>query len=188
MGAGVATLAAGTFPQRISSLALIEGLGPFTNPDEEAPAQLAKSLLFKPSTKRLYYSTREKAVERLAFRELEPHSAQALAERALREDENGWYFHYAQEVRAPSRQRLSETQVRAFLKEIICPTLLILGKDGLKAPPSYSEREQAVADLEVLTFPGKHHLHLDTPQAIAPSILDHLHGAGSSEHDPKTLP
>ena len=188
MGAGVATLAAGTFPQRVSSLVLIEGLGPFTHPDEESPAQLAKSLLFKPSNKRLYYSTREKAVERLAFRELEPHSAQALAERALREDENGWYFHYAQEVRAPSRQRLSEAQVRAFLEKIACPTLLILGKNGLKAPPSYSGREQAVSNLKTITLQGKHHLHLDTPELPAPTILAHLQGAGSSARDPKTHP
>ncbi|MCA9779175.1 MAG: alpha/beta fold hydrolase, partial [Candidatus Eremiobacteraeota bacterium] len=37
MGAGIASLAAGTFPERIEKLILIEGIGPFASPDEEAP-------------------------------------------------------------------------------------------------------------------------------------------------------
>jgi pimeloyl-ACP methyl ester carboxylesterase len=170
MGAGVASLVAGTFPDRISKLVLIEGIGPFASPDEEAPAQLRKALLHRPSGKKLYYSTRQAAIERLSQRDLEPHSAESLAKRGLKNDEKGWYFHYAPEARAPSRQRLSESQVRAFLAEITCPSLLLVAEDGLKAPETYQERHKFVRNIDKKELPGRHHLHLDDPASVAEPI------------------
>ncbi|NNF67529.1 MAG: alpha/beta fold hydrolase, partial [Gammaproteobacteria bacterium] len=42
LGASVATLVAGTIPERIRSLVCIEGFGPLTTPPEQAPEQLRK--------------------------------------------------------------------------------------------------------------------------------------------------
>ena len=42
MGAGIATLVAGTFPERLRALILLEGLGPLTTLPEKSPAQLAR--------------------------------------------------------------------------------------------------------------------------------------------------
>jgi pimeloyl-ACP methyl ester carboxylesterase len=174
MGAGIAALAAGTFADRVEKLILIEGIGPFASPDEEAPGLLKKALLHKPSDKKQYYRSREEAVQRLCKRDLEEHSARALAERALTEGENGWYFHYAPEARAPSRQRLSETQVRAFLKEITCPTLLIQATQGLEIPEPYSARENFVPNLTKVEVEGRHHVHLDHPERVAQLVRGFL--------------
>lgn len=174
MGAGITCLAAGTFPERVNNLVLIEGIGPYSHPDEDSPAQLRKALLHKPSGRRHYYPTKQAAIERLAQRELEPHSAECLAHRGLSSDENGWYFHYAPEARAPSRARLSEAQVRAFLKAITCPTLLIEATDGLKGPETYHQRDQFIADIQVQKLSGRHHLHLDNPEPCAEQIRDFL--------------
>lgn len=170
MGAGIAALAAGTFPERVEKLILIEGIGPYASPDEDAPVLLKKALLYKPSDRKQYYASKEEAVQRLCMRDLEEHSARALAERALAEDEKGWYFHYAPEARAPSRQRLAETQVRAFLQQIACPTLLIQATQGLDIPEPYSARENFVADLTKVEVEGRHHVHLDHPERVAQSI------------------
>ena len=177
MGAGIASLVAGTFPNRIRKLVLIEGIGPFATPDEDAPSQLRKALLYRPSGKKQHYPTREAAVERLAHRDLEAHSAQVLAERALKHDENGWFFHYAPEARTPSRVRMAEGQVRAFLGEITCPTLLLEAKDGLKGPETYMERDQFVSNITKLVMEGRHHLHLDQPADVAEPIRAFLDDA-----------
>lgn len=174
MGAGIAALAAGTFSERIEKLILMEGIGPYASPDEDAPVLLKKALLYKPSDRKQYYPSREQAVKRLCKRDLEEHSAEALAERALAEDENGWYFHYAPEARAPSRQRLAETQVRAFLRQIACPTLLIQADQGLEIPEPYAARENFVPDLTKVEVEGRHHVHLDHPERVGRPVLSFL--------------
>lgn len=175
MGAGVACLVAGTFPERVTNLVLIEGLGPFSQPDDESPEQLKKALLYQASPKARVYATREEALKRLLARGLKPESAECLASRALTKSEQGWNFTYAPEVRAPSRARLSEAQVRAFLRRIACPTLLIAAKDGLPMPESFEGRMEAVAGLRRLGFEkGGHHLHLDYPEMLASQVRKHL--------------
>lgn len=175
MGAGVATLAAGTFPARIKSLVLVEGLGPYTKPDEESATQLAKALLHRRSQGRRYYSSRSEAIERLTSRGLLSESAECLATRALEQSEQGWFFTYAAGLRTPSRARLSETQVRAFLRAITCSTLLITASDGLKALPAMVGRESEVADIRCSNLEsGGHHLHLDYPERIWPEVVEHL--------------
>ncbi len=176
MGGGVASLAAGTFPERITRMVLVEGLGPFTSPDDEAPSLLAKALLHRLSKGRRIYSTRSEAVSRLAARGLLPESAECLAVRALEPVDGGWAFTYASQVRAPSRSRLSEAQVRAFLRAVACPTLLVLAGDGLTFPSIFRGREQEVRDLRTETFQGGHHLHLDYPVRIADLVRRHLSG------------
>ncbi|MFA5506353.1 MAG: alpha/beta hydrolase [Vulcanimicrobiota bacterium] len=176
MGAAIATLAAGTFPEKIHKLVLLEGIGPFSSPDEEAPALLQKALLYKPSQGRRYYPDREDAIKRLMRRELEEHSARALAERALAGDESGWYFTYATEARGPSRQRPTENQVLAYLKRISCPTLFVYASDGLKLPEPYAQRHRFIADLTKVEVEGRHHAHLDHPQRVAPLIKEFLVG------------
>ncbi len=174
MGAVIASVAAGTFPEKINRLALIEGLGPFANPDHEAPEVLAKSILYRPSQKRRIYPNPQDARQRLEARGLTPEGAIRLLVRAIEQVDEGWAFNYAKEARAPSRARLSESQVRAFLERITSPTLLIKATDGLKVPPSYLEREQFVSGLTTLTYEGGHHLHLDYPERIEKALLEFL--------------
>jgi pimeloyl-ACP methyl ester carboxylesterase len=174
MGAGVATLAAGTFPSRVASLVLVEGLGPFTNPDHEAPGQLAKALLHRASSGQRVYPTRDEAIQRLASRGLLQDSAECLALRSLQEVDGGWAFCYDPKVRAPSRARLSESQVRAFLRQIGCPTLLVVARDGMEMPACFEGREAEVPSLTKVISEGGHHLHLDYPERISEAVLDHL--------------
>ena len=174
MGAAIASVAAGTLPDRIESLVLIEGLGPFANPDEEAPEVLQKSLHHKVSKGRRVYPSKAKAQKRLEARGLTPEGAVCLLNRALQPEGDGWAFSYAKRAMAPSRARPSEGQVRAFLRRISCPTLLIKATEGLAVPPSYLERETEISDMRVETVEGGHHLHLDAPERVQGIIRDFL--------------
>ena len=44
MGAGLSLMYAGTFPENIKKLILLEGLGPITQPDKNAPKSLRKAI------------------------------------------------------------------------------------------------------------------------------------------------
>ncbi len=55
---------------------------------------------------------------------------------------------------------------RAFLRRISCPTVLVKATDGMKVPSSYLEREGEVSGIEILSFEGGHHLHLDYPERV----------------------
>jgi len=174
MGAGVACLLAGALPERVSDLILIEGIGPWANLPEEAPRTLSKALHYRPSEGRRVYATREEALKRLSARDLRSESVPFLAERALKQIDEGWVFTYAKEVRAPSRARLTEHQVRAFLRAVECPTLIVQGTRGLEMPAHMKGRETELRHSSLVTLEGGHHLHLDDPEPVAQAILGHL--------------
>ncbi len=171
MGAGVACLLAATFPERVERLILIEGLGPLTDPPEKAPELLRTSLTYRLKTEPPVYPSKAAAVERLQKRGISYQGAQALAGRVLAEVEGGYSFTVDPRLRLPSRTRLSEPQVLAFMERIEAPTLLILGEQGLKFPEAPLRRRiQAIPDITVEMVPGGHHPHLDEPRAVAEAI------------------
>jgi pimeloyl-ACP methyl ester carboxylesterase len=73
--------------------------------------------------------------------------------------------------------RLTEDQVLAFLQRITCPTLLVRASEGLPfASNVYDKRAAAVANLEIADVPGRHHVHLDYPDRVAP-VLQRFFGS-----------
>lgn len=175
MGAGIASLVAGAVPGQVDRLLLVEGLGPFTSPESEAPALLRRSLSHRLSGRQPVYADLEAAVVRLERRGLSRAGAEALAGRAVVEVEGGVAFSYDPRLRTPSRARLTEGQIRAFLAEITAPTLLVLGRQGLEIPDQMlGQRARLVPDLKVVTVEGGHHLHLDQPEVVAPVMRDFL--------------
>ena len=175
MGAGVGTLVAGAFPERVERFVAIEGLGPLTDPPEKAPGLLKRSLTYKLVGEPPCYPSLEAAVERLERRGITKEAAQALASRMTEEVEGGIRFTVDPRLRIPSRSRLSEQQVLAFLKDIAAPTLLILGGNGVRfSEEKMAGRKQAVPNLTEVSLPGGHHLHLDDPEPVAQQVREFI--------------
>lgn len=177
MGAGVACLLAAAFPERVERLVLIEGIGPLTDPAEEAPKLLRRSLLYRLQGEAPVYPSRAAAVSRLEKRGLSPEAAETLAKRSLEAREGGVSFTQDARLRLPSRTRLSEPQVLAFLQSIASPCLLVLGRQGVPFPEApLRRRQQAIRDLKVEILDGGHHLHLDHPREVAGAVNGFLRG------------
>jgi pimeloyl-ACP methyl ester carboxylesterase len=183
LGAGVAALLAGTWPDRIHRLALLEGLGPLTDPDDSAPERLRESLAAelaatRRSGERPGYPDPEVVGRRLAeATQMQPSSAQTLLRRGLFEALPGrWDWRADSRLRLPSRLRMSEAQVTAFLRRIACPTLLLRAVPGMPVPSDYFEaRAACIADLRLVERPGGHHIHLDDPATVAELVSSFLH-------------
>ncbi len=183
LGAGVAALLAGTWPDRIHRLVLLEGLGPLTDPEDSAPERLREALAAElAATRRSHaragYPDPEVVGRRLAeATQMHPSSAQTLLRRGLFEALPGrWDWRADSRLRLPSRLRMTEPQVHAFLRAITCPTLLLRAVPGITMPQDYFERRLAcIANLRVEERPGGHHLHLDEPAMVAELVSTFLH-------------
>ena len=138
MGAGISTLVAGTFPDRVQYLVLLEGAGPLAADASRAPAQLASAL--EDEARALAASARifpdlDTAVEaRLRDSDLDRDAARLLVERGSEAVDAGVRFTHDARLRTRSRTRLTENQVLAFLSAITCPVLAVRALQGWPFP------------------------------------------------------
>lgn len=181
LGAGVAALLAGTWPDRVRRLVLLEGLGPLSDPDERAPDRLrdaiAGELGVRSSGERPGYTDPEEVARRLAgATQMHIESARLLLRRGLYEPRPGrWDWRADPRLRLPSRIRLTEPQVEAFLRAITCPTLLLRAEPGMPIDEKYLEdRVRLIEPLQLVRHPGGHHVHLDDPTGVAAHVLPFL--------------
>ena len=182
MGAAVSSLVASAFPDRISQLWLIEGLGPWAYSDGEAPDLLRKStkrLMCLSDRRKPEYGTIEQAIEarvRGGVAPLTPQAADLIARRSLLESSGGWIWASDQHLTLPSLFRLEEQQIQVFIERLKMPVSLVLGETGFFVDPSFlPDRIKLCAAIRVETFKGGHHLHLEgAQQAIANWLLKGL--------------
>ncbi len=175
MGAGISTLVAATFPDRVEKLVLLEGAGPLAADAARAPAQLALAL--EDETKASAASPRifpdlDTAIEaRLRDSDLDRESARLLVERGAEPVDGGVRFTHDPRLRTRSRTRLTENQVLAFLSAITCPVLAIRALQGWPFPEDIvMARLAVIRHLETAEIEGGHHVHLTHPERVAPVI------------------
>ena len=181
MGAGISTLLAGTVPQRLQQLVLLEGLGPMSEGPEHAAKRLARSLRSEArksdaeDRKRLYADTQE-AVDRLSEATgMDASSAATLVARGLLAVDGGWTWRADPKLRVDSRLRLTEEHVHVFLRAISCPTLVVRADRGWPTDPAIMRgRLDCIGDHRLVELSGRHHVHLDEPALVAASLLPFL--------------
>lgn len=182
LGAGVCSIYAGAFPDTVVALGLIEGLGPLSEEPKHAPERLAKSLteqLRKHGRAAPVYPTADAAARLLATTasKLQPRSIETLLARGLQPAPQGVTWCTDPRLRIPSRLRLTEAQVLAFLGAIACPTLLVVAASGYPFVPSEgTPRVQAVPQIALARVVGGHHVHLDDPGPVAALLQPLLAG------------
>ncbi|MBC6427904.1 MAG: alpha/beta hydrolase [Cellvibrionales bacterium] len=171
-GAAVCALCAGSFPERIAKLLLIDGLIPRPREESAAPANLSAQIL---DTQRLVNSTgtafasREQAIDSRTrgVTQVAHRTAATLARRGLRENADGTYtWRIDQRQKAASSLYLSPAQIAAFLQAIQSPTLFIEGERGIfNDYPQMRDYLQHIGNLTHQILPGGHHLHMEESAA-----------------------
>ncbi|PSJ47552.1 alpha/beta hydrolase [Zobellella endophytica] len=169
MGAGVASLFAGAFPERVSQLFLLDGLAPLDYPADELPAQMAQALLKSGRLQRRAlrpYASVEQAVRaRMGGRwPVSREAATWLLARGLREEAGGWYWRSDLALTQPSVVRLCEAQIAAFLRRLTMPVLLVMAESGIGLA-RVEPLSGLVPQLELKLLAGGHHLHLEAVPA-----------------------
>ncbi len=174
LGGAIASILAGTIPDRISHLGIIDGLGPMTTPAEHTPMQLRlfcqEVLDQEPSTsKPSYHSIEQPIRSRLRVNRMQESSARILVERNLKQaSDNLWYWRTDPRLLKPSALQLTEEQTIAFLSEITAPTTVIRPEPGFPFSAKIIQgRINAIKHLDIQKIPGHHHVHLDDPEPVA---------------------
>lgn len=177
MGACLASLLAGVTPERLLSLYLIEGLGPFSAPAETAHKQLqtyAQFLSLKNKKRPRGYQRFNDAVSaRSAKGYVSLEIAQILCERALIEKEGQFYWRHDKRLLAASPLRMTEEQILSCLKNIQAQTELLLSSDGFSFDEKIIEnRIKFVKNISVKQLNGGHHIHMEQPEVVSQLLAD----------------
>jgi len=173
MGGTMASLFAGSRPEAVRRLVLVEGLGP---PDLEAvQLQLARQFLDSRRTLRPHpvMADVDEAAKRMQRfnRSLDDETARRLAGRLTKAQGEGVTWGWDARHRARNPYPFQDRLFLGFLEAIEAPTLLVDGAESSYAKATPGPRIEAVRAVERRWIQGAGHLlHHDRPEALADVI------------------
>jgi len=180
-GAMISTLIAGTFPERVKHLALIESFAPQVIEPEKTPEQMAlsiKALLSVRNKDRSAFDSFDDAVKarEKGFLRLDHPDALALAKRGVAERDGKYYWDNDIRLNIPSEVKFTREQARAFTDRITIPISLVIGRDGLSGEfPELNEFIEDTSNLSIHYLEGDHHLHMSNNcQEVAATLNEYF--------------
>jgi pimeloyl-ACP methyl ester carboxylesterase len=183
MGGSISVYFAGTFPERVERLALLEGLGPIDNPPEMGVARMEawlRDLKRVERTPRALGSL-EEATARLAERHPRV-PREVLAARAAqltRVDEAGrlaWAYDPLHRTIGPTP--FYAAHFKGFLRRIPCPTLIVGGGTLGWHVPDEEERAACLQSVERFDLEeAGHMMHWTQPEALGERLAHFFGGA-----------
>ncbi len=180
-GANVAAIMAGTFPERIHAVVLLDGGQPETVGFDELPKIMAKSVLDKQKTDRepTYVSSREDAITLRSNGawKMTRAAINMLAERGLSEKNGDVYWHADQKLKATSELRLTPEILTAFYRRITAPVHLIMAENGLAEYYQESIMSNEISTLSEITFEGTHHNHLTAQVSVIAAEIEKFYNS-----------
>ena len=179
LGAGVASMTAGTFVDRVEKLVLLEGIAPMTRDPIQSPDYLARSVsqMRTLATKKtpLYKGKEEIIQARAKVGDMTRQSVEVLVERGIVILDEGVTWRSDPRLRVGSPSYLMEEQIEAFLDRVEADTLLIIAESGLFSDKQHlQKRSGRIKNLQQVDVVGGHHVHLDDPAVVAPHLLSFL--------------
>ena len=163
LGAIVSVVIAGSFPERVTRLALIDGIVLRTGAEADAAERMGQALqaqLDLQHKRKSVHPTLDRAIEARmkGMVAVSREAAEFLAQRGLMPVPGGYSWRSDSRLTLPSPLRLSDEQAMSFVRRVSCPTTLVVAEQGMLA--SHSDLlDRLPFNLERL--PGGHHLHID---------------------------
>lgn len=179
MGGIIASLYASCFNEKVTKLVSIESFGPLSKASATSPLQLRESIesrLKASASGPKHPSSIEATIEvRAKAGDMSAASASLLIHRNIEQRDGQYYFRTDRRLRTFSSLRITESQAEAFMHNIVCPMLVIMGDQGFESmKKSLSHRQKWVTNLQVAECQGHHHLHMDNPIPVAEHINEFL--------------
>ena len=169
MGAITSVMLAAAMPDKVRSLALVDGLLPYTSEADQAPAKLNEALLAKlalASKRKPVYRDIEQAIKARmkGIGAVSYEAAERLAKRGLISVEGGYTWRSDVQLTLPSPLRLTQGQAEAFVQALQCPVALVAAERGMiQVQPNALQLIEG-STIELHRVEGGHHLHLDDEQ------------------------
>ena len=182
MGGTISLLYTGAFPERVSKLALIEGVGPVGMNFPDAPLRMAQWIGEIRERGRNHfraYSSVEAGARQLrqTHPRLQESFAAELAHAAMKQNADGkWVWKFDPLHRTAAPQPFYNAQAIEFLRRIACPVLIVDGKQSHQTRRTDKQpRYDAIADRQHIVIDGAGHMvHQDNPAALVAAVLPFL--------------
>jgi pimeloyl-ACP methyl ester carboxylesterase len=180
MGGSISFLYTGTFPQRVSSLVLIEGVGPPGSLFSEAPPRMEKWITEVRERGRNHfrqYPSMDAGARQLQQTNprLDSEFALELAQTGMRQNASGkWVWKFDPLHRTTAPQPFYTEQAIEFLRRIECPTLTIEGKDSHQTKRTDKQKRfEAISNRRHIVIENAGHMvHQDNPEALANVVAE----------------
>ena len=179
MGAMIATVFAATFPEKVTSLTMIDAIGLFTLSADETTQQLKSGLLSrqKLSAKQIkYHPNIDSAIKaRMHVSDLNYENAQLLVERSIIETAQGYCWRYDNRLLLVAPYRFTIEQAIDLIKNISAPCLFIGGKHGAQFVNAAKKLyEPLFKNISCYSLVGGHHVHMEKPQEVGQLISNFI--------------
>jgi pimeloyl-ACP methyl ester carboxylesterase len=182
MGGTISFLYAGSFPDKISRLVLIEGVGPVGMNFSDAPARMAQWINEVQHRGRGHfreYTSVEAGAGQL--RQTNPRLSEALALDLARAGmkqnaKRKWVWKFDPLHRTTAPQPFYTAQALEFLRRIACPVMIVDGAESHQTQRTdKQQRYEAIANCRhVVISAAGHMVHQDNPSALADAIAPFL--------------
>ena len=186
LGGNIALRYAGVFPETVSKLVAIEGLGPSPTMLEERAARSARQRMadWIAGTRKLAgriprrYATIEEALGRMQSenRHLTPEQARYLTVHGAMQNEDGtWSWKFDNYVRAFSPVDFTPEDLQEIWGAISCPILFVNGAESWASNPEKDGRMAYFQDARVAVFEAAGHwVHHDRLEAFLETVRGFL--------------
>ena len=188
MGASIACYFAGTFPERVRGMVLLDGIGPPKGVVADKVPDSTRRWIGDVRRRDLHAPKGAESLDAVA-RSIGRLSSKASTERLMElaqaasvEDEHGryqWRFDPLHRTHAP--MSFDPQRFRAYLERITCPTLVLWAEVSPMHAPDEEARLAALGDVEVATIARTgHNMHHEQPDVVAQAIRTFLDKRGLS--------
>lgn len=185
LGALVASCYSAAFPEQVSALVMIEGLGPLAESESNAVNRLRTGILsrqrLRKKSPRTLRDQKEALKLRMAANQLPENLLWPIVERGTRFDGQHWYWSHDPKLKCDSLYRMAEEHAHSLMRDIQCPSLCILGQQGFHHLKDHSQRATSFKNLQVRAISGGHHCHLEQPKSTAELIFALLNKIQTSD-------
>ncbi len=181
LGGGIALQYAGVFPQRVTKVVAVEGLGPPIVQRRPAYIRMREWIAqmrdYERRSPRRYASI-DDAVKRMADENphLSAEMARHLTVHGARQDEGGAYvWKFDNYVRMHSPYEFNIEDARAIWNQVRCPVLLIRGTESWAGDPEEDGRASAFHNYRSVTIDDAGHwVHHDQLEAFLAAVHEFL--------------
>jgi len=186
MGGTIASMYAGTYPERVALLALLEGIGPPSMPESVSPDRVrhwvdgVRKMRVRPEKAMSF----DEVLRRLSIghpsvpRDVLHARARQLA-KPLREGEDLWAWTFDPLHRTTSPISFGVGRWKAHAERITAPTLVVGGGKTGFHPEDEADRVATIANVRTLDLEGAGHMmHWTQPRELAAALVSFLRENG----------
>jgi pimeloyl-ACP methyl ester carboxylesterase len=173
LGGLIASCYSAAFPELVSGLIQIDGIGPLGETEDTAVKRLREGVISRERVRRKprkgYASFELALAHKAKTMKLDQALVYDLVARGIEYDQGMWRWRADNHLSAQALYRMSAQHVECYLSQIIAPFDIIVAQAGLIQQRQDLQRWRP-SHAQLHFFNGGHHCHLEHPEQLAQLI------------------